>query len=487
MNKKFFIGLLILSLMILSGGCGGSSGTPSETNVNTVLQGAWSSSTNGTASITSINPDSGDLEAFTAAFGELPAEVVEQYRAAQKNKTVETVNVPVTRAMAFFDECDIEQTSGTAKFTAIIILSNDSLFLPVFYNGVTISTQRNDIGEWTAVTSDGGTLSISMTSEEKINLSGTISYLDYNCEFSTVIEKNIHTSLDPQTILDGTWKLDNNQGGGYLADNSNIIALIVPEAVSMYFENTKQESSTINSTVASFYSLYIKSTNTASNEEASILQTVNAADEARFIKVNDNIYKFTQTNIEGIIFVENTDEIFVFMTESGGNSRQTCMFLPLKRVTLDIEAALSKNWTAFDGGGYMKLGDIANPNNDPETEYLKSLDTFSFTLQNGTLNFSGVTLNADGTITAKININTSLLMTNTLLDAFLELAGIPSEPVTVSDSWQVNMTRSGNFLSFTDNDNTVYNLVFISDKEAFLSITNNQASSGEGKFVFRFN
>ena len=45
------------------------------------------------------------------------------------------------------------------------------------------------------------------------------------------------------------------------------------------------------------------------------------------------------------------------------------------------------------------------------------------------------------------------------------------------------MNRSGNFLSFEDSDKTVYNLSFISDIEAFLSINNE--SSGE-YFVLRF-
>ena len=487
MNKKFFIGLFVISLIVFAGGCGGSSNSlvTSTTDVNTALKGAWTSSTNGTAKILNINTDIDELDTWIDAFGELPSELLDQYKKEQEKKTAASVNAPVTSAMIFFDECNIEESSGTTKLTAIVILSGDSLFLPIFYNGVAISTQRNNTNEWTATTPDGGTLSINMTSEEKINLSGKVHYLNYDCEFSTVIDKNLPNAIDPKTILNGTWKLSSTQGGGYLAVNSNISAAIIPKAVSMYFNNTTQESSTLlKSSLTSFYSLHMKTSDTGNNE-SSVLRTINQTSDETFTQIYDNVYKFTEANSEGIVFVENTDEIFVFMTENVDNAWQTCMFLPLKKITFDIEAAMNKNWTAFDGGGYIKLGNINNPDNNQEIEFIKSLDTFSFTLQNANLNFSGVTIN-DDSITATVNINTSFLITNKILDALLEFLGITPEPINISDTWQVTMTNSGNFLSFVDDDDTIYNLSFISDTETFLSITSKKEVSGEGNFILRF-
>ena len=59
MNKKFLIGLFIISLIALAGGCGGgsSSSVNTLTEVNAALNGAWKSSTDGTATVTSTNID----------------------------------------------------------------------------------------------------------------------------------------------------------------------------------------------------------------------------------------------------------------------------------------------------------------------------------------------------------------------------------------------------------------------------------------------
>ena len=48
----------------------------------------------------------------------------------------------------------------------------------------------------------------------------------------------------------------------------------------------------------------------------------------------------------------------------------------------------------------------------------------------------------------------------------------------------VTMKRSGNFLSFENSDKTAYNLAFVSDTEAFLSINNENTNEC---FVLRFN
>ena len=445
MNKKIFTGLFVISLIVLAGGCGGSShSVTSTTDVNAALNGVWVSSINGTATVTITNDDNDALDSLIEAFGEIPDELEE----AKKNETVEPINVPVTSAVVLFDDCNVEGNSGTAKLTAIIILGDDSLCLPIFYNGAAVSTQRNNTNEWTATTSDGDTLSIKMASEEKITLSGKVHYLDYVCEFSIVIDKNMPNSINPQEILDGTWKLDAGQGGGYLAVNSIITSAIIPEAVSMYFKDTKQTSSTLTSTLTSFYSLYMKTSNTGTNEEAPVLQTVNPACIETLTQIYGSVYKFTEGNIEGIIFIENTDEMFIFMTEDVNNAWQTCMFLPLKKVSFNLEEAMNKTWTVVDGGGYVE--------ND------------SFTLGSVSIMFSGVT--AD---TATVNIQASFAETND--------TSASTKSRTYNDS--VTMKRSGNFLSFEDSDKIAYNIAFISDTEAFLSINNENSSE---YFVLRF-
>ena len=490
MSKKFFIGLIVFSLMILNGGCGSDRSDISvtdKTDVNAALKGTWASSTNGTATITSTNADSNELDSFVEAFGELPSEVLEEYN--KEKKAVTPVNMSVTRTMIFFNDCDVEKSSGTAKFTAIVIVSDDSSFLPIFFNDIALSTQRNGTNEWTATTPDGDTLSITMDTEEKINLRGKIHYLDYDCEFSTVINKNQSHSINPQTILDGTWKLDGTQSGGYLAISSDITAAIIPEAVSMYFTDTKEESSTLKSKLTSFYSLYMKTSNSESDEDTSLLQNIIPATEGVLTQIYDDVYKFKDADgSESTIFIENTDEIFVFMTESD-DTGETYMFLPLKKVDFDLEAALKKTWSASegDGGGYVSLADMDNPENDPEIEFLKLIDFYSFTLQNAALSFSDVTMSDDNTITATMTIDSSFLLTNKFFNSLVELLGLPEDTLSmpITESGKVTMTRSGNFLNFSDEDTTC-NISFISDTEVFLSISPDEGSTDEGKFVIRF-
>ena len=480
MNKKFFIGLFLISLIIFNGGCGGSnknslvSPVTNTTDVNEALKGAWTSSNNGTATITNTDAESDDLNAFIEAFGEIPAEVLQEY---QQSKTDESVTLPVTRVMTVFEDCNIAENSGTAKLTAIIILSDDSSYWPILFNGVSVSTQRNNTNEWTATIPDAGTLSVNMASEEKINLSGKIRYLDYDCEFNTVINKNQSNSINPATILDGTWNLDGTQGGGYFSDNSAFNSAVVPENVSLFFSGTGEENSSLKSNVISFYSLRMK-TSTSESEETSLLQTLNPDAEGKLTQISGSVYKFTETNgKESIILIENTDEIFMFKTESADEVGQACIFLPLKKeVSFDIESAMKKSWSASDGdgGGYLNI----NLDSDDSLSLIK---TFSVTLKNGTINFSDVTLNDDGTITSTIALDTILNYTNEMLESF----GYEDVTMPVSDTSQYTMTRSGNFLQFEDNEGGTYKLSFISDKELFFyTKVDNAEMSGE--FAMRF-
>ena len=232
-----------------------------------------------------------------------------------------------------------------------------------------------------------------------------------------------------------------------------------------------------------FYSLQMKDSKLANNNDTSLLQNINPASEGYLTQLYDDVYKFTETNgNENIIFIENTDEIFMFRLENNNDSAKICMFLPLKKVSFDVESALNKTWRASkgNGGGYIYIH-FDNTNNDPVLETLNMLESFSFTLENAALNFSDVTLNNDNTITATMNIDTVFFMTNTMLEEL----GIAGETVPLSGSVQVTINDSSNFLQFVD-DGTIYKISFISDNEVFLSIRVGQEGEGEGEFVIRF-
>ena len=483
MNKKFFA-LVIISLVFFAGGCGGgssSSSVTSTTDVNAALKGAWTSSKNGTASIAE-KAEIEDLESLIAQLGDNLSADVDSFLEEYKNNQNTKISVPVTRVMALFEDCKVDENSGTAKFTAIIILSNDSAFLPVFFNGVNLSTQRNGLSEWTATIPDVGTLTINMFSDEEMNISGKVKYLDYDCEFSSVIKKNQSNSLNPDTILNGTWSFDGTQGGGYLAYGSQIIAAVAPETVSMFFSGAASDLS-----ATSFYALNMRTSSSEEKDDISLLQNISDG-KGKLTNIYGDVYKFQGTDgTDSIIFVENIDEIFVFMLESEDIYGQACMFLPLKKVSVDIEKALSKTWTASKGMGGGYASDFKG--DEEEVALLNELGAFSFSLRDSEMKFSDVKLNDDGTVTATINMNASFLFTNEILADLIKAVPEISENdmlISMSDNGkqQVTMTRSGNFLQFSL-DEDVYKLSFISDTEAFLAITPDHAHVGKGEFAIR--
>ena len=470
MNKRFFA-LVLISVMLIAGGCGSSSHAPitSTTDVNSALKGAWTSSTSGAATIADTT-ESEELEALIAAFGieDIPDELKDEYTNAQDNE----IEAPVTKAMAVFEDCNVAETSGTAKLTAIVILSGDSSFLPIVFNGVTLTTQRSDTNEWTATVLDG-TLTMKMSDEETMTLSGEgLKYLGYVCDFSTTIEKNPSNSMELNEILnDSSWSLDEAQGGGYLASGSEIIAAAAPEAVSIFFSGIDSQPS-----VNSFYSLRTMTSSTESLDETSLLQSI-AQGKGTLTNICDDVYRFEgDDGIESIIFVENTDKILVFLLASEENY-ESCMFLPLTKETVDLKTALSTKWKATEGmgGGYANFND----------EVLKDLGAFSFSLKSATLEFSDVpTVNDDDdNITATVALNTSLSFSNKILEDL----GLSADDMAVSitETPTVEMTRSGNFLEFI-HDGDTYKLSFISNTEAFLSITPDPSEEITGEFVINF-
>ena len=493
MNKKIFIGLLFLiSLMVLAGGCGGghSGSATSETEVDAALKGAWLSS-NGSATIASTNEDSDDLEEFEAAFGEIPEEVLKKYREKyQAERTKTTVTAPVTRAMVFFENCDISKSSGTAKLTGVVIVSDDSLYLPIYFNGVTLSTTRGSDNTWTAATPNGGTLTIKMDSQEKMTLSGKVSYLDYNCEFSTTIEKGQSNPTDPEKILEGTWSLDGTQSGGVLVYGSEISAAAVPETASMSFEKNDTNNS-LN--VASSHVLRVKTSGTEDEDSTALLQKVNPASESTLTKVSDNVYKLKDASgSENIIFIENTDQIFVIKNENEDDSTQTSVFLPLKKTDWDIETLLNKNWSASenDGGGYIRIDDMStlvDGATPEELEFLEILRYISLTLKSASFSFSGITQNEDGTITAKMNISAALLITSENLKPLLT---DKLREIEITDSGSVIITKAGNSFTFEkkddENGSDIYNASFISENELALSVKSGEEGVGVVEFFIKF-
>ena len=490
MNKKIFIGFLFLiSLLVLSGGCGSSSKGPitSDTNVNSAWEGAWISSSSGSAEISATNNSDDSLSELTEAFGEITDDMLETdeekalYEEYKKQAAgePEKVNASVTNTMLIFEDSDISKDKGTAKMTAVFIFSSDDVsYIPMLFNGVTLATTRSQINAWTAEYSNGDitlSMNISMPSNEDMNISGTIKYLGYDCGFTTTVNKNAQaSSIKPAEILDGVWKFESNtQGGGYIASDSDI-ASVVPENFFMVFSGTKEENSKLTSIIRTSSLMSIK----FDTGDESDFQSITSSSDVTITKINGDLYKLTEGNgAESFVYVENTDEIFVFKTDTDDDNEQSCVYLPLKKISFDIAAAMGKTWTAVGGGGYLHL-------DDPETFFeagdMKAVAEFlqdiSFTLKLGSLSFSNITSN-DATITATSNFDTSL--TASVLNMYEDIN------TKWFDNEQVTFTHAGNILEYKDGNDILY-ISFISDTEAVACIESSEQGEGNFKFVIEF-
>ena len=495
MNKKIFIGFLFLiSLLVLSGGCGSSNKGPitNSTNVNTTWNGAWVLSSVGTAEITSIsNSDDNDFYDITEAFGEISDDMLAQmseedraiYEKAKQRADSEPVKVTasVTNVMAIFEDSDVSKDNGTAKMTAIFVLSSDDVsYIPILFNGVTMTTTRGQTNAWTAQYSSGDTelsMDITMPSNEEMNISGTIKYIGYNCEFSTAINKNAQaSSIKPAEILDGVWKFESkDQGGGYIGSDSDI-ATVVPEDFFMVFNGTKEENSTLSSNIATASRMSIKS---ATVDDAAF-QYITPSSDVTITKIDGDLYKLTEGNgAESFVYVENTDVIYVFKADTENDNEKSYLYLPLKKISFDIAAAMGKTWTGVEGGGYLHLDDPAtyfNAGDDPFMQAVAEvLKDISFTHKSSALSFSDVTSD-DSTLTAKINFNASFAA------SCQGITGFGEDFVFPALNEQYTFTKLGNILQYQNGNDILY-ISFISDTEALLSIETSEEGEGEAKFA----
>ena len=315
--------------------------------------------------------------------------------------------------------------------TGVIFITNseDSVFKPIVYNNVSITQQGDD---W--ITPDG-TKIISTSSTSSTGGNSTITGSNSELSFSSSLTRKAHdTALKLEDILPGTWILDGTICGGSSGD-----LIMLPEKITMHFD------SDLNADI--FYSIM--------NNQTAMFQDAFST-KGTLTKLDSDVYKYTETDgTESLIFVENIDEIFMFRLN---------MLLPLKKTSFTP----AKTWKTVSGGGYIKFNKEMN---DP---VLNLIDTVSFTLKSGTLTL------ADSD--AGDNTAVSFVYMFDVHNALLEKAGFTE--VGNTNTTPMTFTPSGNFLKHTEGSE-VYNLVFISEKEAFLGMTTND-KNGEGKFVARF-
>lgn len=337
LRKKFSVFVILcICVLIMSGGCGGSSHNSFSEN----------SPDNGSDDYI---PESADV-AWTGAW--VASSGTARVSAESFDKTLSVQNIA-----SVFYSCDVENTKGTAKMTSLVILSGD-LYLPMFFENLTLSTDRKDANSWTAETPHGN-LSITLLSNDMAEFSGAVNYLGYQCEFSATVAKSkqFEGSLKPENMLNGTWKYNEARSGGYRYANGEMSAL-VPKNVTVCFTDTSGSQTT--STTAGFIEMPIFSEEDRSTEGDMTFKFFNTENVCSINNFYGNIYKITDSSnnssIDSLIFIQSETQIFMLMSWKMA-SGQLCILLPLTKMQESEEqntsSMLMRKWSAEQGGGLM--------------------------------------------------------------------------------------------------------------------------------------
>ena len=322
MRRPECLALVLLCVFVfMSGGCGGSSSSSGgyvPANANAVWSGSWIAS-GGTATA----------------------------RAQSVDHALDVQNIA-----AVFYSCDVEGETGTAKMSALVILSGD-IYMPMFFPNLELSTDRVSPASWTAATPHG-TLSVNLLSDDRAEFSGSVNYLGYECTFSASVLRTeaATTSLKPENILDGTWKYNAARAGGYRFVNGAMFPL-VPRHITMCFNSTDSQTTTMTS--AGFIDMPIN----GSTGDSSI-NFIDAETPSAIRNIYGDIYAIAsieeQSPVTTLLFVQSTTQIYVLMSwaDTDGNM---CLLLPMSKVQpgeeLDIAAGLGRTWSVVSGGGLM--------------------------------------------------------------------------------------------------------------------------------------
>ena len=326
-KAKYLVFLsLALCVLFMSGGCGGSSHSDLMAvpeGVNAAWTGEWTAS-QGTASA----------------------------HAESVDRTLNVQNIT-----ALFYSCDVEDTEGTARMSALVILSGD-MYMPMFFQDLELSTDRTGEYSWTAQTPHG-TLYISLESEDRADFSGTINYLGYECEFNASVSKvkQSTTSFSLENMLDGTWRYDESRAGGYRYSNGSMTALI-PRYISMCFNDTT--SSSTLTTSAGYIEMPLLTGESYDADDSMFFQFVNTEEPCTLQRFYGDLYAMNSAasagGISTLFLMQSPTQMFMLMSWVQPDG-QLCILLPMTKVQeseeSNIAGMLSRNWSATRGGGVM--------------------------------------------------------------------------------------------------------------------------------------
>ena len=157
-----------------------------------------------------------------------------------------------------FESCDIEEETGSAVFAAVAPLQGENFILPMLFEKTTLATTRTDLDAWSGNTKHG-TFSITLLSDDKARLTGSIRWFDsdsISADVDVVISKLPSTAptVDINSALNGEWQtqvtvsedsstINFVDGGGYRFHDGNIMP-ITATFMNMTFSDTNMQAGT---------------------------------------------------------------------------------------------------------------------------------------------------------------------------------------------------------------------------------------------------
>ena len=344
-NVKRLVGLFMIfaALCVLSGGCGGTSGSvvgnKNSSNVNDIWNGGW----------------------------------IYQSGSASSTMQGQEITFKVLQIAMFFENSSVSEDKGSSTLSAVFCVSSDKapvegmyLLIPSLFDKEKVTTERTDDYTWTATT-DHGTFEIDINPDTLVaNVKGSTTNNTgdnpTNISLDIVMKKveSGHT-VDVDNVLKGTWQTatitDMNMSGGLISTGSSIngVAIMNGGTMTAVFESVdiaNKEAHLTTTAMAMAKAVLTSSNNTSSD----LVLPLIVSSDIEVSNIFGSIYKFNISRdyqpTKGIIIIEPEDQtkatLVINSVTANGQTAMNAMF-HLTKVENDIDIqtlAANKNWIA---------------------------------------------------------------------------------------------------------------------------------------------
>ena len=358
-KKKFaavFIFAAALFIAVISGGCGGGSssfipGGDSEIdNVNEILTGGWRIKS------ASTNNVSVDLDGTT-------------------------VNLAIRDFAVKFENVDVEDTTGTANFQAIAVLSSDRALIPLAFDTAKANTIRGG-NEWLITTEHEYLLNLTLLDNGDIRISGIIRVIGDNMAFADITlskpSETFKTESEMNALINGNWQtpMTNSApvGGGFIfvsrdvgQDNNSSAPEgdIPPELLrvpgmseidgtfmSLNFKNTSISGTKTTSSALGFLAFLNESKDWAGDGPLQLM--IEDEKDAKISHVFNDIYKIEFASNDKAVLMINGNEAYLISSSyqtTANNYSEVHALFPLEKKpdtsTVAITDYIGTVWSSY--------------------------------------------------------------------------------------------------------------------------------------------